>query len=84
MHVNVVLQPGLYRNVVPLLRQPALRLSHCGTPFIGAVSGFLRQQRNHDRGRDERFAVVLCRCFEHLPTPAEPLLHHRPDCTSWS
>ena len=36
-----VLEPCFYRNVAPLLRQPVLRLGYCGTPFIGAVSGFL-------------------------------------------
>jgi hypothetical protein len=38
----IILEQCLYRNVMPLLRQPVLRLGYCGTPFIGAVSGFLR------------------------------------------
>ena len=45
-----------------------------GAPFIGAVSGFLGQQRDYDGGRDERFAVVLCRCFDRWPALSEPLL----------
>jgi hypothetical protein len=36
------LEQCLYLNVLPLLRQPVLRLGYCGTPFIGAVSGLLR------------------------------------------
>src|SRR5437867_1008407 len=30
-YVTGVLEQGFYRNVVPLLRQPVLRLGHCGT-----------------------------------------------------
>jgi hypothetical protein len=51
-----------------------LRLGYCGAPFIGAVSGFLGQQRDYDGGRNERFAVVLCRCFDRWPARSEPLL----------
>src|SRR5262245_45112669 len=71
-----VLEQCLYLNVASLLRQPVLRLGYCGTPFIGAVSGFLRQERDHDRGRDERFAVVLCGCFDCWPALSEPLLEY--------
>jgi hypothetical protein len=62
--------------VAPLLRQPVLRLGYCWTPLIGAVRGFLRQQRDHDSGRDERFAVLLCRCFDCWPALSEPLLEY--------
>ena len=60
--------------MAPLVRQPVLRLGHCGTPFISAVSGFPRQQRDHDCGRDEGFAVLIRRRFDHWPALSEPLL----------
>src|SRR5262245_41917370 len=53
-----------------------LRLDYGGTPFIGTVSGFPRQECDHDRSRDERFAMVLCGCFDCWPALSEPLLEY--------
>jgi len=72
--MTILLEQCLYRNVAPLLRQPVLRLGYCRTPLIGVVNGLLREQRDHDCGRDERFAVVLCRCFDRWPALSEPVL----------
>jgi len=38
----LLLEQCFYCNVMPLLRQPVLRLGYCWTPFVGAVSGFSR------------------------------------------
>jgi len=62
--------------MTPLVRQPVLRLGYCWTPLIGAVSGFLRQQRDHDCSRYGPFTVVLCRCFDRWPALSEPLLEY--------
>src|SRR5215831_4287484 len=74
--MTILLEQCLYCNVAPLLRQPVLRLGYCRTPLIGAVSGLLREQCDHDCGRDERFAVMLCRCFDRWPALSEPLLKY--------
>src|SRR5712691_560330 len=74
--IGGLLEQRLYLNVAPLLRQPVLCLGHCRTPFVGAVSGFLRQQLDHNCGGDECFAVLLRRRFDRLPARSEPVLEH--------
>jgi len=53
-----------------------LRLGDCRTPFISAISGFPRQQCDHDCGRNKGFAVLLCCRFDRWPALAKPLLEY--------